>query len=301
MNSIGGTPVTVENRGTFSNVIFNYGTIEAAPGPSSPRIQQAIAATSGTNQAVYFVNEVDATVIGNLTLANGNDTVELLPGSTITGNLDGGGGTDTLILNADSSHPTGELNGQLNNFEILNKVGTGAWEITGALSNTAGSLAVDVNQGALILTGNSPRFNGSVTVDPSGTLQLGNGGTSGSLANDITDNGAVAFNRADAITFANAISGSGVVEQNGTGTTTLTGANTYSGGTIINSGTLAAGSDAVLGSATGGLTFNGGTFQFNLSFDLAASRPITIDAPGGTINTQGSAPRSRRGSPATAG
>ncbi len=49
---------------------------------------------------------------------------------------------------------------------------------------------------------------------------------------------------------------------------------------------LAAGADSALGNAAGPLTFNGGTFRFNQSFDLAASRALTVLAPGGTIDTQ---------------
>jgi autotransporter-associated beta strand protein len=74
-----------------------------------------------------------------------------------------------------------------------------------------------------------------------GTLQLGNGGTSGSIAGDVTNNGTLAFNRSDSMTFGGVISGTGVVNQIGAGTTILTGANTYSGATTIDAGTLQAG------------------------------------------------------------
>ena len=96
----------------------------------------------------------------------------------------------------------------------------------------------------------------------------------------------MAFDRSDSpgLTYSNVISGAGQVQQIGGGTTTLTGSNTYSGGTFFNNGTLAAAADSNLG--TGGLTFNGGTFQYNSGFTLASTRLITINAPGGTINTQ---------------
>src|ERR1700730_5501705 len=41
------------------------------------------------------------------------------------------------------------------------------------------------------------------------------------------------------------------------------------------------------GANTGGLTFNGGTLQFGASFDLANSRTITLNAGGGTFDTNG--------------
>jgi fibronectin-binding autotransporter adhesin len=67
---------------------------------------------------------------------------------------------------------------------------------------------------------------------------LGNGGTSGSVVGNITDNGALAFNRSDTVSFTAMISGSGTVAQNGSGMVVLTAANTYSGGTTVNAGTL---------------------------------------------------------------
>ena len=42
-----------------------------------------------------------------------------------------------------------------------------------------------------------------------GTLQLGDGGTTGSIVGGVTNNGTLALNRSDAITLAGAISGSG--------------------------------------------------------------------------------------------
>ena len=72
----------------------------------------------------------------------------------------------------------------------------------------------------------------------------------------------------------------------GAGTLTLTGVNTYSGGTFFNGGAIAVSADNALG--PGGLTFNGGTLQFDSTFNLAATRPITLDAPGGgTFDTNG--------------
>lgn len=44
-------------------------------------------------------------------------------------------------------------------------------------------------------------------------LQLGSGGTTGSIAGDVVGNGVPAFNRFDAVTFAGVISGSGAVNQ----------------------------------------------------------------------------------------
>jgi fibronectin-binding autotransporter adhesin len=88
------------------------------------------------------------------------------------------------------------------------------------------------------------------------------------------------------VTYGGLVSGSGSLAQSGSGTLILTDANTYSGGTFLNAGTIAVAFDHALGDPNGGLTFNGGTLQFNAQFDLSTTRPITLQSSGGTINTQ---------------
>ncbi|MCP3713762.1 autotransporter outer membrane beta-barrel domain-containing protein, partial [Paraburkholderia sp. CNPSo 3274] len=69
-------------------------------------------------------------------------------------------------------------------------------------------------------------------------LQLGNGGTSGSIVGNVTDNGTLAFDRSDTLTYGGVVSGTGALVQMGTGTTVLTGTSTYSGPTTVQTGTL---------------------------------------------------------------
>ena len=87
-------------------------------------------------------------------------------------------------------------------------------------------------------------------------LQIGNGGTTGSILGNIAISGAsrnyVAFDRSDTVAFPGVISGVGGVQQIGGGTLILTGSNTYSGGTTVSGGTLQVGNPSALG--TGGLT-----------------------------------------------
>jgi autotransporter-associated beta strand protein len=68
---------------------------------------------------------------------------------------------------------------------------------------------------------------------------LGDGGTSGSILGNVSNDATLAFNRSDRVSFNGTISGGGAVRQIGTGTTVLTADNTYSGGTTITAGTLA--------------------------------------------------------------
>jgi outer membrane autotransporter protein len=109
--------------------------------------------------------------------------------------------------------------------------------------------------GTLVMTGNSG-YAGGTTIS-AGTLQLGNGGTSGSITGDVVNNGTLVFDRSDVSTFGGAISGSGAVNQIGTGTTVLTANNTYAGGTTISAGTLQLGNGGTSGSIAGNVTNNG--------------------------------------------
>jgi autotransporter-associated beta strand protein len=146
----------------------------------------------------------------------------------------------------------------------------------------AGTLS-KAGSGTLILTG-SNTYSGGTTIT-GGTLQLGNGGASGSIAGDVVDNGTFAINRSDTFAFGGVISGSGAFAQIGPGTTILTATNTYSGGTAINSGVLAVAADANLGAASGGLAFGGGTLQFLSGF--TTNRAVTLNAGGGAFDTNG--------------
>ena len=95
-----------------------------------------------------------------------------------------------------------------------------------ALTSSGGSLT-KLGFGTLILTGNNSYDATTITT---GTLQIGNGGTSGSLGSGaVTDNDTLVFNRSDSITVNNLISGTGNLTQAGSGTLTLTALNTFSG------------------------------------------------------------------------
>jgi len=135
----------------------------------------------------------------------------------------------------------------------------------GVLENGTGGLQlVKSGTGTLTLTGDNTIEGATIN---GGTLQLGNGGTTGSFAGDIANNGTLSFNRSDTLTFGGEISGAGNVTQIGTGTTILTGTNTYTGGTTINAGTLQLGNGGMTGSITGNVA-NNGTLTFDRSGTL---------------------------------
>jgi outer membrane autotransporter protein len=143
---------------------------------------------------------------------------------------------------------------------------SGTIEDGGAFSGVGGSL-VKVGTGTLTLTG-ANTYTGGTTINGGG-LQLGDGGTSGSILGNVANNGALVFDRSDTMTFAGVISGSGAVSQIGSGTTILTADNPYTGGTTISAGTLAVGDFA------------------HPSAALSGGGPISVGS-GGTLGGYGS-------------
>ena len=138
-----------------------------------------------------------------------------------------------------------------------------------------------VGTGTTILTANNT-YTGGTTIS-AGTLQLGNSGVTGAIVGNVTNNGALAFNRSDASTFSGLVSGSGVLNQVGTGTTILTSNNTYTGGTTISAGTLQLGNGGVTGAILGEVT-NNGALTFNRSDTLGFAGLISGN---GTVNQNG--------------
>lgn len=131
----------------------------------------------------------------------------------------------------------------------------GTGKITGTVSFTK------TNSGTLtILTAND--YNGVTTISQ-GTLQVGNGTTSGALGSGaLQNNGLLLMQQPNSTALSNAISGVGVLVQAGAGTLTLNGSNTFSGGVMISSGVLQIGSGGTIGS--GGVT-NIASLVFNNS------------------------------------
>ncbi len=131
--------------------------------------------------------------------------------------------------------------------------------------------------GVVSLTGNNT-YTGVTFVAGGGLLEIGNGGTTGFIAGNITlSNSPVEFFRSDTITYGGLISGTGNLFQFGTGTTYLTGASTYSGSTTINNGALVVATPNALPAATSV------TVQAGATLSIAANQSIqNLNATGTT-------------------
>ncbi|GFZ92994.1 autotransporter-associated beta strand repeat-containing protein [Dyella caseinilytica] len=146
---------------------------------------------------------------------------------------------------------------------------------------------VQQGSGTLILTGADAYASG--TTITGGTLQIGNGGTAGSITGDVIDNGTLVFNHSDTVTFSNNLTGSGSLVQQGSGTLTLTGNNAFSGGVQINAGTLTLDSNGALGtgavSMASGTTVTFATQGLSVANNFSLSSAANFDVANGQTGT----------------
>jgi fibronectin-binding autotransporter adhesin len=141
---------------------------------------------------------------------------------------------------------SGGQGGTLGNGDISTSTGTtidfqraGTLTVPGSID---GGASVTVNSSGTVILANNNGYNGGTTIN-TGTLQVGNGGSSGSLNSTAptVNNSLLVFNTSGSFSYgfgANGIiSGSGNVIFQGGGTIKAIGNNSYTGWTRIDSGT----------------------------------------------------------------
>ncbi|KDC75210.1 autotransporter outer membrane beta-barrel domain-containing protein [Bordetella bronchiseptica] len=266
-----------------SNTIYNYGVIETTANGGDAVVIGSATGNGATDRGMTLYNYAGGRITGNVVLGEGDDTVRLEAGSTLTGSLDGGAaGTDVLYLEGTSG--SGELTQDISNFDEINKIESGAtWTLSGSLGANSSGKATVVNayNGELIVTGdNSAAAAGSaMTVWGGARLQVNT--TSAMAAIQSNGSGVAAFSQQTDGTYAGVLSGGGNFAKEGAGSLTLTGVNTYTGALQLKEGKVIVSAAENLGAANSRLEFDGGTL--NTTSDMTSARRTTIDAGGGTF------------------
>ena len=299
IGSLYGSGTVINNRGAGIRFLVNSttdttfsGTITEAANPLNfEKMGAGTLMLSGVNS---YTGNTTITA-GNLTISGGAAISDasavilqntagvgfIVNSSETIGSLQGGGATGGVVSIAAS--------------QTLTVNQTSDQTFAGVISGSGGL----TKTGASTLTLSAANsYTGATTIN-AGTLQLGNGGTTGALfiSSAITVNGTLAFNRSDTFTQGTnfspaAIGGTGSVLQAGSGTLILNASNTYSGGTVLNTGTLrlshtgAAGSGTITQSSGASLLHlnAAGTFANAMSvYNVQASETLTLSG-GITVN-----------------
>nr|WP_269791926.1 autotransporter-associated beta strand repeat-containing protein [Stenotrophomonas sp. Iso1] len=244
------------NTGNFNNSVIDGGSGNWTAGGLNWTDLDGTHNGAATPQPVFAVFQGNA---GTVTVDNDHSGPVAVTGLQFT--------TDGYALTGDALELTGT--------NAIIRVGDGALSPVSthiATELTGSARLTKMDSGTLILSA-ANRYSGGTTIT-GGTLQIGDGGTSGSITGDVINDAALAFNRSDDVVFAGDISGSGMLRQFGSGTTTLTSNNSYSGGTEITAGTLEIGNGGISGSITGDV-INNAALAFNRSDDVAFAGNIT--------------------------
>jgi autotransporter-associated beta strand protein len=232
--------LTGENTLTGGTMI-GAGALQIGSGGATGSLAGAI-----TNNGGLVLNRTGALSIAGAISGTGALTNLGTGTATLSGANTYSGGT--LISAGALQGDTTSLQGAITNNGLVifdqSSDGTFASVIsgTGALTKT--------NTGVLTLT-DANTYSGGTMIGQ-GTLSIGNGGTTGSLAGLITNNATLVFNRSDSITQSGIISGTGALNKTGAGTLTLSQANTYTGTTTISNGAIRVTDEAGLGTAAAG-------------------------------------------------
>jgi fibronectin-binding autotransporter adhesin len=259
-----GRATTTGDLGASSHVV-NNGTL-TFDRTNDMTVTQAISGTGGLSKLGAAVTTLtgDNTYTGTTSVSAG--TLRVGNGGS-TGTL----GTGTVLVSAGT-----QLAFDRNNLHVAGNIITGAGNLLQAGSGTT------------VLIGTVGHTGG--TTISAGTLQIGNGGATGSIDGDVLNHGVLAFNRSGALTVGGNIAGTGSVVKEGTGVLTVTGTSSYSGATSVQAGTLLV--NGSLGNTdvnvSSGATF-GGTGTVGGAVTLASGTALTFgESPGtGRIFTVG--------------
>ena len=256
--------------GTYTNIL----TVYAADGSTSSAtgIVHAVSASVNLTWKGDGVANVWNTSTANW--LNGVTAATYADPDNVTFD-DTGSATPNVNLNFVAQPGSVTFNNSTKNYTIS---GTGG-------INSSASVTLNGTGTVTLLTTNT--YTGPTAIN-SGTLQVGNGTTSGSIddSSAITDNGALILNQPDNHSISATITGSGSLAKAGAGTLTLGADNstTFYGTVTATNGTLAAATDNSLGGSGVPVTLNNATLQYNTSTGFTLSRSLTLNGTSDGLN-----------------
>ena len=303
---IGANTLTLGGTNTFSGTLrAEGGTVDLNRGGSTAigstlATNATVALDGGTVRATANNNANFALDYGTLEIYDGGGTLEMLRtgtqlGTTFTNHANlvfKEAGTFTASRVDSDVATTFLFNGTANTLEANGTFAVSGGNVTVELLNALGESGgartlTKTGTGVLLLAANNTYSGGTLISE--GTVRLGKGGSTGSIAGAITNNATLAVDRSGSFTMSNAVSGSGNLVKAGVGTLVLSGANTYSGATTVAGGTLRIDGNSRLGNATNALTIsNAAIFEVTAAGTLGNT--ITIGAGNGVLsNSSGGA------------
>ncbi|AJY46944.1 autotransporter domain-containing protein [Martelella endophytica] len=300
----GGLTVAASGTGTLAiedggKVISTASTVAAAAGSTG-------AVSVSGSSSLWDINGdlvVGAGGNGTLTLANGGvvstDSLALASGSGSTGTLNIGAALGDAATAAGTLDSTTINLGAGGGTIVFNHTDSD-YLFSSVISGTG---SIIVANGNTVLTADNTN-NGTTAILSGASLQIGNGGTTGTLGGDVAVSGTLAFARSDDFDFRGTISGDGTLVKEGDGDLTLTAdSSAFSGAANVNAGALlvdgdlrGATIDVASGAAVGGsgtigdtLIRTGGFFRSgdengsitvdgDLDFEAAATYVAVINA-----------------------
>ncbi|MEG3083745.1 autotransporter domain-containing protein [Sphingomonas sp. PB2P12] len=214
----GGTIVNTANATIFgagTGILINHDTNAGGVADGATTIGNAGTIRGGAGRAITFVGAFNDTITnsgtitggsaGAIDMGDGNDTLNILSGSIITGTVVGGAGIDRVNLGGNG----------------------------GSFGATTGFEALAVNTGSWTLTAPSTYANGTTIA---GTASLIGDATT--LTGGIANAGTLVFDQRLDGTAALALTGTGQLVKIGSGALTLGSQSGFTGATAINAGRL---------------------------------------------------------------
>lgn len=261
------------------DVIVNAGTLQMSKASDTflhSISQNLVVNSGGTAQFGTAGSGGDQILDSALVAINTGGILDFNSKSESFDRLTGGGSVTNTGTAANSTMTLGTNNGSATFSGVISNGATRTMAVT------------KMGTGTQIFTG-ANTYTGVTTIND-GTLQIGAGGTSGSisgnvtLATDIFGAGRLAFNRSDDLTYSGVISGDGVLAKFGAGTLTLAAASTFSGNTTISAGTITLGHTNSLQNSTvtvgAGATLSFGALTTVTLGGLAGSENLTNNLAG---------------------